>query len=150
MRTELPHHPSNQEWINMVLGLPFASSLGRTARRISPQQGRKENAKLINRFRASAPIFTAMDTELSPASRTRASTSTCSRGLFDNMKDCSSEEPKKRTGLSNDGEIHSTVYRTPNRYHQPNCLWEPPPVTARPQQEVTDQNFDKTKRPPVD
>ena len=45
MRTELPHHPSNQEWINMTLGLPFASSFGRPTRRISPRQGWKENAK---------------------------------------------------------------------------------------------------------
>ena len=77
MRTELPHHPSNQHWINMALGLPFASSCGRPTRRISPRQGRKENAEPINRFQASALIYTAMNTELSPASLTRTSTATC-------------------------------------------------------------------------
>ena len=43
-----------------------------------------------------------------------------------NMKDHSGKEPKERAGLSNDGEAHSTVYRTPNRYHRPHCLWNPP------------------------
>ena len=132
MRTETPHHPSNQDWINMALGLPFASSSGRPTRRISPRQGRKENAEPNNRFRASATIYTAMDTELSPASQTRASTATCSRGLLDNTKDCTGEEPKERAGFSNDGEMHSTVHRTPTRYHRPRCFWDPPPVTARP------------------
>ena len=122
MRTEIPHHPSNQDWINTALRLPFASSFGRPIRRISLRQGRKENAEPINRFRASAPIYTAMDTELSPASPTGASTATCSRGLIDNTKDRSGKEPKERAGLSNDGEAHSTIYRTPNRYHRPHCL----------------------------
>ena len=126
----------------MALGLPFTSSSGRPTRRISPRQGRKENAEPIHRFRASAPIYTAMDTELSPASQTRASTATCSRGLIDDTKDRSGKGPKERAGLSNDGEVQSTVYRTPNRYHRPHCLSNPPPVTARPQQEVTYQNFD--------
>ena len=36
-------------------------------------------------------------------------------------------EPKERAGLSNDGEAHSTIYRTPNRCPLPHCLWEPPP-----------------------
>ena len=111
----------------MALGLPIASSSGRPTRRISPRQGRKENAEPINRFRALVPIYTTMDTELSPASQTRASTATCSRGLIDDTKDCSGKEPKERAGLSNDGEAHSTIYRTPNRYHWPHCLWEPPP-----------------------
>ena len=88
----------------MALGLPFASSFGRPARRISPRQGRKENAEPINRCRASEPIYTAMDTKLSPASQTRASTATCLRGLIDNTKDRSGKEPKERAGLSNDGE----------------------------------------------
>ena len=109
MRTEIPHHSSNQEWINMALRVPFASSSGRPTRRISPRQGRKESAELINRCRASVPIYTAMDTELSPTSWTRASTATCSRGLIDNTKDRSGKEPKERAGLSNDGEMHSTV-----------------------------------------
>ena len=87
MRTEIPRHPSNQDWINMALGLPFASSPGRPTRRISPRQERKENAEPINRFRASAPIYTAMDTELSPTSQTRVSTATNSRGLIDDTKD---------------------------------------------------------------
>ena len=116
----------------MALGLPFASSFGRPTRRISPQQGRKGNTEPINCCRASALIYTAMDTKLSPASLMRASTATCSRGLIDNTKDRSGEEPKECAGLSNDGEMHSTVYRTPNRYHRPHCLWEPPPVTTRP------------------
>ena len=98
----------------------------------TPRQGRKENAEPINHFRASALIYTAMDTELSPASQTRASTATCSRGLIDNVKDRSGKEPKECAGLSNDGEMHSTVYRTPNRYHRPHCLRDPPPVTAIP------------------
>ena len=132
MRTEIPHHPSNQDWINMALRLPFASSFGRPTRTISPRQGWKEDTEPINCLRASAPIYTAMDTELSPASQTRASTATCSRGLIDNTKDCSGKEPKERAGLSNDGEMQSTVYRTPNRYHRPHCLSDPPPVTARP------------------
>ena len=63
-----------------------------------------------------------MDTERSPASQTRASTATCSRGLIDNMKDRSGKEPKERAGLSNDGEMQSTIYQTPTRYHRPNCL----------------------------
>ena len=116
----------------MALGLPFASSSGSPTRRISPRQGQKENAEPINRFRASAPNYTAMDTELSPASQTRASTATCSRGLIDDTKDLSGKEPKERAGLSNDGEMQSTVYRTPNRYYRQHCLWDPPPVTARP------------------
>ena len=106
----------------MALGLPFASSSGRPTRRISPRQGRKENAERINRFRASAPNYTVMDTELSPASQTRASTATRSRGLIDNTKDRSGKEPKERAGLSNDGEMHSTIYRTPTRYHWPHYL----------------------------
>ena len=89
----------------MALRLPFASSSGMPTRRISPRQGRKENAELINRFRASAPIYTTMDTELSPASQTRASTTTYSRGLIDNTKDHSGKEPKERAGLSNDREM---------------------------------------------
>ena len=105
MRTEIPHHPSNQDWINMALRLPFASSSGRSTRRISPRQGQKENAEPINRFQASVPIYTAMDTELSPASQMRASTATCSRGLIDNTKDRSGKEPKERAGLSNDGDV---------------------------------------------
>ena len=116
----------------MALGLPFASSFGMPTRRISPRQGRKENAEPINRFRASAPIYTAVDTELLPASQTRAGTTTCSRGLIDDTKDRSGKEPKERAGLSNIGEMHSDVYRTPNRFHRPHCLSEPPPVTARP------------------
>ena len=111
----------------MALGLPFASSSGRPTRRISPRQGRKENAEPINHFRASVPVYTALDTELSPASQMRASTATCSRGLIDNTKDCTGKEPKVRAGLSNDGEAYSTIYRTPNRYHWPHCLWELPP-----------------------
>ena len=55
-----------------------------------------------------------MDTKLSPASQTRASTATCLRGLIDNTKDRTGKGPKERAGLSNDGETHSTVYRTPN------------------------------------
>ena len=132
MRTKIPHHPSNQEWINMALGLPFASSSGRPTRRISPRHRRKENAEPINRFRASVPIYTAVDTELSPASQMRASTATCSSGLIDDTKDRSGNEPKERAGLSNDGEMHSTIYRTPNRYHRPHCLSKPPPITTRP------------------
>ena len=116
----------------MVLGLPFASSFGMPARRISPRQGWKANTEPINRFRASAPIYTAMDTELSPASQTRASSATCSRGLIDNTEDRSGKEPKERAGLSNDGEMYSTIYRTPNRYHWPYYLSKSPPVTARP------------------
>ena len=96
------------------------------------RQGRKENTEPINRFRPSVPIYTATDTELSPASQTRASTSTYSRGLIDDTKDRTGKEPKVRAGLSNDGEMHSTVYRTLNRYHRPQCLSNPPPVTARP------------------
>ena len=68
-----------------------------------------------------------MDTELSHASQTRASTATCSRGLIDNTKDRTDKEPKEPAGLSNDGEVHSTIYRTPFRYHWPHCLWELPP-----------------------
>ena len=116
----------------MALGLPFTSSSGRPTRRISPRQGRKENAEPINRFRASVPIYTAMDTDRSPAFQTRASTTTWSRGLINNTKDRSGEEPKERASLSNDGEMHSTVYRTPNQYHRPHCVSDPPPVTARP------------------
>ena len=116
----------------MALGLPFASSSGRPTRRISPRQGQKENAEPINRSRALVPIYTGVDTERSPTSQTRASTATCSRGLIDNTKDRLGKEPEERAGLSNDGEMHSTVYRTPNRYHRPHCLWDPPPVTARP------------------
>ena len=67
-----------------------------------------------------------MDTELSPASQTRASTATCSRGLIDNTKNRSGKEPKERAGLSNDGEMYSVVYRTPNRYHRPHYLSKPP------------------------
>ena len=63
-----------------------------------------------------------MDTELSPASQTRASTATCSRGLIDDTKDHSGKEPKERAGLSNDGEMKSTVYQTPTRYHRPHFL----------------------------
>ena len=126
----------------MAVGLPFASSSGRPARRISPRQGRKGNVELITRFRASVPIYTAMDTELSPASQMRASTATCLRGPIDNTKDRTGKEPKERDGLSNDREMHSTIYRTPNRYHRPHCLSNPTPVTARPLQEVTYQNFD--------
>ena len=111
----------------MALWLPFASSSGGPTRRISPRQGQKENAEPIHRFRASVPIYSAMDNELSPASQTRASTATCSRGLVDDTKDRLGKEPKERAGLSNDGEMHSTIYRTPNRYHWPHCLWEPPP-----------------------
>ena len=109
----------DESWQN---GIPFESSFGRPTRKISPQQGRKENAEPINRCRASVPIYTTMDTELSPASETRASTATCSRGSINNTKDCSGKEPKERAGLSNDGEVHSTVYRTPTRYHRPYCL----------------------------
>ena len=116
----------------MALGLPFASSFGRPARRISPRQGRKEDAEPINRCRASVPIYTAVDTKLSRASLTRASTATYSRGLIDDTKDRLGKGPKERAGLSNNGEMHSTIYRTPNRYHWPHCLSEPPPVTARP------------------
>ena len=100
---ELPHHQSNQEWINIVLGIPFASSFDRPAWRISPRQELKENAKPINRCRASVPIYTAIDTELSPTSQTRASTATCSRGLIDITKDRTGKKPKERAGLSNDG-----------------------------------------------
>ena len=110
----------------MAPGLPFASSFGRPARRISPRQGRRENAEPINRLRASVPIYTAMDTELLPTSQTRDSTATCSRGLIDYTKDRSCEEPKERAGLSNDGEMHSTVYQTPNQYFWPHGLWNPP------------------------
>ena len=113
-RTEIPHHPSNQEWINTALGIPFASSFGRPNRRISPRQGRKKDAEPINRFRVPIPIYTAMYTEHSPASQTRASNATCLRGLIDNTKDCTGKEPKERAGPSNNGEAHSTVYRTPN------------------------------------
>ena len=110
----------------MALGIPITSSSGRPTRRISPRQGCKEDAEPINRFRAVVPIYTAMDTELSPASQKRASTATCSRGHIENTKDRLGKEPKERAGLSNDGEMHSTEYRTPNRYHQPYCLSEPP------------------------
>ena len=116
----------------MALGLPFASSFGSLARRISLRQGRKEHAEQIDRCRASVPIYTGMDTELSPVSQTRDSTATCSRGLIDNTKDRTAEGLKERAGLSNDAEMHSTVYRTPNRYHRPHCLSKPPPVTERP------------------
>ena len=94
MRTEIPHHPSNQEWINMALGLAFALSSSRPTRRIYAQEGRKENAELIDRCRASVLIHTAMDTKLSPASQTRASTATCLRELIDNTKDRSNKEPR--------------------------------------------------------
>ena len=106
----------------MALGLPFASSSGRPTRRISRQQGQKENTEPINRFRASAPIYTAMDTELSPVSQTRANTTTRSRGLIDDTKDHSGKELKERDGLFNDGEMQSTIYRTPTRYHRPHCM----------------------------
>ena len=70
-----------------------------------------------------------MDTELSPASQTRASTAACARGLINDTEDHSGKEPgpKERAGLSNDGEMHSTIYRTPTQYHWPHSLWEPPP-----------------------
>ena len=97
----------------MALGLLFASSFGRPARRVSPRQGQKEDAEPINRFRASVPIYTAMDTELSPASQTRASTATCSRGLIDNTKDRTGKEPKERAGLSNDGGKRIGLYTGP-------------------------------------
>ena len=100
----------------MVLRLPFASSFGRPTRTISPLQGRKENAEPINRFRASALTYTAMDAKLSPAFLMRASLATCSRGLIDNTKDHFGKEPKEHARLSNDWEMHSIVYRTANRY----------------------------------
>ena len=93
----------------MALGIPFALSTGRSTSRISPRQGWKENAEPINCFWASVPIYTAMDTELSHASQTRVSTATCSRGLINNTKDRSGKEPKEYAGLSNDGEMHSTI-----------------------------------------
>ena len=68
-----------------------------------------------------------MDCKLSPASQTRASTTTCLRELINDTKDRLGKEPKERASLSNDGEMHSTIYRTPNRYHWPHSLWKPPP-----------------------
>ena len=89
----------------MALGLPFASSSGRpTMENISATRTEGER-RTDQSSRASAPIYTAMDTELSPASQTRASTATCSRGLIDNTKDRTGKEPKEHAGLSNDGEM---------------------------------------------
>ena len=113
-------------WVTVCIVLRQANQENISATRMEGERRTDQS------FRASARIYTAMDTELSPASQTRASTATCSRGLIDNTKDRLGQEPKERAGLSNDGEMHSTVYRTPTRYHRPHCLWDPPPVTTRP------------------